>query len=263
MAKFKSASKTSAAKAPASTARKAAPRKRSAAAKTAAPAAAKKAAGSTMNELTQRGIMDSAQQIWNTGVKALGRAQQESTRLFEALVKEGANVEKKTRTLATGKVSSVRDSVENRVGQVKDRAADTWDRLEKVFEERVQRALVRLGVPGREELQALIQRVDQLNARLRNLADTPESGAAKPKAKAKPAATPAAEPKKPAAAASKKPVAAKRASAAKKAMPAKPVAAKKPVKKTPKKVTAPAPAPVPVDAAPVAPVAAVPVVENP
>ncbi|MFX8262767.1 phasin family protein, partial [Acinetobacter baumannii] len=62
---------------------------------------------------------------------------------------------------------AVRDAVESRVGQARERAADTWDRLEKVFEDRVQRALVKLGVPNREDLQALSARVDALTAELR------------------------------------------------------------------------------------------------
>ncbi|HET9048150.1 MAG TPA: phasin family protein [Chiayiivirga sp.] len=136
-------------------------------------------------------IMDSAQQIWEAGVNALGRAQQEGTRMFETLVREGAGVEKKTRSLAASKVNSmrdsVRDSVETRVDQVKDRAADTWDRLEKLFEERVQRALTRLGVPGRDELQALIDRVDTLNASLRALGTQSENTAPTVEAKASPA----------------------------------------------------------------------------
>lgn len=199
MAKFKSTASSGASPVKPTAARKPAA-KRAPAAEHAAPARKKKPA--SLAESAPRGIMDSAQQIWQTGVKALGRAQQESTRLFEALVKEGVNVEKKTRSLASGKVNAVRDSVENRVEQVKDRAADTWDRLEKVFEERVQRALVRLGVPGRDELQSLIQRVDQLNARLRDLAQTPAPKAAKPEAKPAAKAAPA---KKPASAKAAKP----------------------------------------------------------
>ncbi len=230
MAKFKSSAT------PTVPAKKRATSKK-AAAKT-APAAKKKAAAqpSAAIDLGTRGIMDSAQQIWQTGVKALGRAQQEGTRLFEALVKEGAGVEKKTRSMAAGKVSSVRDSVENRVGQVKDRAADTWDRLEKVFEERVQRALTRLGVPGREELQSLIGRVDELNARLRDLAASPapaekKATAAKAPAGAKPAAAKkavkkASPPAKPAAPAKPRPAAAKPgAPAAKNATKAAPAVA--------------------------------------
>lgn len=116
-----------------------------------------------------KSIMDSAQQIWHAGMGAFGRAQEEGSKLFESLVKEGSGLEMKTRKLAGGKVDAVRDAVEHRVGAVKERAADTWDRLEKVFEDRVQRALTRLGVPGREDLQALIARVDELNAELRKL----------------------------------------------------------------------------------------------
>ncbi|MEZ5465497.1 MAG: phasin family protein, partial [Lysobacteraceae bacterium] len=46
---------------------------------------------------------------------------------------------------------------------------DTWDRLEKVFEDRVQRALNKLGVPGREEIQSLTDRIDVLTDAVRKL----------------------------------------------------------------------------------------------
>lgn len=150
--------------------------------------AAKTKAAPKAGDGLQRSIMDSAQQIWLAGMGAFGRAQDEGTKLFESLVKEGSTLEQKTRKLATGKVDAVRDAVENRVGAVKERAADTWDRLEKVFEDRVQRALTRLGVPGREDLQSLIERVDTLNAELRKLGAKP---AAVAKAKKPKAARPA------------------------------------------------------------------------
>ena len=82
-------------------------------------------------------------------------------------MKEGLSLEQITRKVAGGKVEAVRDVVENKVGQARGRASDTWDRLEKVFEERVQRALRRLEVPSREDLSALIDRVDSLNNELR------------------------------------------------------------------------------------------------
>lgn len=155
--------------------------------------AAKAKPAAKSNEGMQRSIMDSAQQIWLAGMGAFGRAQDEGTKLFESLVKEGSSLEQKTRKLATGKVDAVRDAVENRVGAVKERAADTWDRLEKVFEDRVQRALTRLGVPGREDLQALIERVDTLNAELRKIGGKPATtkSAAKPKAASKARKAPA------------------------------------------------------------------------
>jgi poly(hydroxyalkanoate) granule-associated protein len=132
-----------------------------------------------------RSLRESAQQIWMAGVGAFNRAQGEGSKLFEALVKEGMNIEQHTRKLAGGRVDAVRDAVEDRVGVVRERASDTWDRLEKVFEERVQRALNRLGVPAREDLADLSARVDTLTGELRKL-----GGKGAPAAKARPAARP-------------------------------------------------------------------------
>lgn len=148
---------------------------------------AKKKSAPTLGDGLPRSIMDSAQQIWHAGMGAFGRAQEEGSKLFESLVREGSGLELKTRKLAGGKVDAVRDAVEHRVGAVKERAADTWDRLEKVFEDRVQRALVRLGVPGREDLQALIARVDELNAELRKLGNAAPTAAGKAAARKAPA----------------------------------------------------------------------------
>jgi poly(hydroxyalkanoate) granule-associated protein len=151
-------------------------------------------------EQMSRSIVDSAQQIWMAGVGAFTRAQGEGSKLFEALVKEGMTIEKSTRQLATGKVDAVRDAVEDRVGVVRERAVDTWDRLEKVFEDRVQRALNRLGVPSREDLADLSGRVNELNGELRKLsksgpATKAAKKAAKPAAKARKAKPAARKPK--------------------------------------------------------------------
>lgn len=150
-------------------------------------------------EHLSRSLVESAQQIWMAGVGAFNRAQGEGSKMFEALVTEGMNIEKTTRKLAGGKVDAVRDAMEDRVGVVRVRASDTWDRLEKVFEDRVQRALNRLGIPGREELAELIERVDALTAQLRKSGGLPKkatrnakpaarkSAVKKPARKAKPA----------------------------------------------------------------------------
>lgn len=120
-------------------------------------------------EDVSRSIVDSAQQIWQAGMGAFNRAQVEGSKLFEALVREGATLEQKTRKMATGKADAMREVVETRVDQARERATDTWDRLEKVFEDRVQRALNKLGVPGREEIQSLTDRIDALTDAVRKL----------------------------------------------------------------------------------------------
>lgn len=185
-------------------------------------------------EQMSRSIVDSAQQIWMAGVGAFTRAQGEGSKLFEALVKEGMTIEKTTRQLATGRVDAVRDAVEDRVGVVRERAVDTWDRLESVFETRVQRALNRLGVPAREDLAELNARVNELNGELRKLGKTGAAGArakagksSKPAAKKAPArkakaAKPAARKAKPTAKPASKPAAHKASPSRKPALPKAP-----------------------------------------
>ncbi|NUO77866.1 MAG: phasin family protein [Lysobacter sp.] len=174
--------------------------------------AGKSSSGSAQEqaERLSKTLSESAQQIWLAGVGAFGRAQAEGTKLFEGLVKEGLNLEQTARKFTGGQADALRDVVESKVGHARERAADTWDRLEKVFEERVQRALVKLGVPGRDDLAGLSQRVDTLTAELRRQGGKPAKSAAA------------------------KPAAAKKASAAKKA-PAKKPAAKKAATKTARK----------------------------
>ncbi|MFT3896118.1 MAG: phasin family protein [Thermomonas sp.] len=154
----------------------------------------KKTAGSAGNAQAQaerlsRTLSESAQQIWLAGVGAFGRAQAEGHKLFEALVKEGLSLEKTARGFAGGRADFVRDAVESHVGQARERATDTWDKLEKVFEVRVQKALVKLGVPGRDDLADLARRVEGLTAELRRQ-QAPKAAAKRAPAKAAKKAAP-------------------------------------------------------------------------
>lgn len=126
-------------------------------------------------------LLESAQQIWAAGIGAFNRAQAEGGKLFETLVREGMSLEQRTRQMASGRMDTARDAVETTVSSVRERAQDTWDKLEKVFEERVSRSLNRLGVPGRDEMQALLDRVEELNREVRRLnAKQAQSGSAAP-----------------------------------------------------------------------------------
>lgn len=143
-------------------------------------------------ERLSRSLSESAQQIWLAGIGAFGRAQAEGTKLFEALVKEGMHFEHTARKFAGGGAEVMRDVVESSVGQARERATDTFGRLEKVFEDRVHRALVKLGIPGREDLAELSRRVETLTRELRRQgnanASVPRKAAAKKTvAKARPA----------------------------------------------------------------------------
>lgn len=152
----------------------------------------KAAAGKPHAALSPKSITESAQHIWLAGMGAFNRAQSEGSKLFETLVRDGLSLEQTARKFAGSRAGVVRDAVEGRVDQARERAADTWDKLEKVFEERVQRALVKLGVPRREDLNALTQRVERLTAELRKSPGKPASSktpakAVKPVKSSKPA----------------------------------------------------------------------------
>jgi poly(hydroxyalkanoate) granule-associated protein len=118
-----------------------------------------------------KSIMESAQHIWLAGLGAFAKAQGEGGKLFEGLVKQGSQLEQKTRHIA-GKVEEVRGAVESGVSQVRERTQETWDKLEQVFESRVSNALAKLGVPGRKELDELLKRVDELNREVKKLNGT-------------------------------------------------------------------------------------------
>ncbi len=61
---------------------------------------------------------------------------------------------------------TLRDSVETTLNQARERAAGTWDRVERSFEDRVQRVLRRMDIPSRSDIETLNDRLDALNRRL-------------------------------------------------------------------------------------------------
>ncbi|MFN3374981.1 MAG: phasin family protein [Burkholderiaceae bacterium] len=165
-------------------------------------------------------VKDSAQQIWLAGLGAFAKAQVEGGKVFEALVKEGLTLQRKTQAVAEEKISEATSRMSTMANDIGSRAAGQWDKLETIFEDRVAKALAKLGVPSARDLEALSARVDALAKSVGKAAPKAE---AKPAAAAKKVATKPVAPKaaaKPAA----KPAAVK--PAAKKTAPAKKAAAK-------------------------------------
>ena len=161
-------------------------------------------------------VKESAQQIWLAGLGAFSKAQEEGGKVFEALVKEGLTIQRKTQAVAEEKITEATSRVTTMASDIGSKAQGQWDKLENIFEDRVAKALAKLGVPSARDLDALSARVDAL---------AKSSKAAPAKAATKPAA------KAPA-----------KKAAAKKAAPAKAAgkpAAKAPAKKAAAKKTAP------------------------
>ena len=154
-------------------------------------------------------IKDSAQQIWLAGQGAFAKAQGEGTKVVDNLIKEGANLQRKTQSAAGEKLGDMASKVTAMAGEVGQKANAQWDKLETIFEERTARALRSLGVPTAKDLAALSARVDALaKAADKAPAKTP----AKPRVKKPSTPAAVAEAAKPVAAAAKRRV--RKASAA-------------------------------------------------
>jgi poly(hydroxyalkanoate) granule-associated protein len=153
-------------------------------------------AGLLDGELAQS-VRDSAQQIWAAGLGAFAKAQGEGGKVFEALVQEGTKLQKKTQSVAEQRLGAVAQKMSGMAEEVGSKAGKHWDKLETIFEERVARALERLGVPTSRELNALIERIDALSAAVSGKPVKP-AAAAKPAAKPRPAAKKATTARKPA-----------------------------------------------------------------
>lgn len=127
-------------------------------------------------------VRSSAQQIWQAGLGAFAKAQEEGGRVFSKLVKEGTEFQKR----AEDKVADVGDSVSKLADGVGKQASGSWDKLEQVFEERVARALATIGVPMQNDIAALHAKIDALSLQVAALSGK-AAPAPKPKAVAKPA----------------------------------------------------------------------------
>lgn len=113
------------------------------------------------NQLSEK-IKESARQIWLAGLGAYNKAEEDTGKIFERLVKEGEELEHLTR----GAVEKRFKAVEEHVEDVREKASGTFGKLEHVFDQRVSAALSRLGIPTRKEVDALEARIAELEAKL-------------------------------------------------------------------------------------------------
>jgi len=138
----------------------------------------------------QTDIVENAHQIWLAGLGAVATAQEEGGKLFKSLVEKGLDFEK----LGKDRV----DQAKGAVSGVKVVAESYWETFERTLDDKVTAVIHRIGVPTKDEIDTLTERVENLTASIEKLRskETP---------KPRPRATAA---KKPATA--KKPVAAEK-----------------------------------------------------
>lgn len=141
---------------------------------------------------------DSAQQIWLAGLGAFSKVQAEGGKVFDTLVNDGLALQRKSQALAEERIAEATSRMSHLGSDLSQKAAGQMDKLENIFEDRVAKALHKLGVPSAQDMAALLARVDELNRELLRL-NTAATGTAPARAR-RTAATPkpaaAAQPRK-------------------------------------------------------------------
>lgn len=139
-------------------------------------------------------VKESAQQIWLAGLGAFAKAQEEGSKVFDSLVKEGVTMQRKTQSAASEKLSEATSRMTTMASDLSSRASGQWDKLETIFEGRVSKALAKLGVPTAADIEMLSSRIEKLNRNISRLMPTSPAvkrrvakRAAQPAAKNKPA----------------------------------------------------------------------------
>jgi poly(hydroxyalkanoate) granule-associated protein len=107
-------------------------------------------------------IKESARQIWLAGLGAYTKAEEDTGKIFDKLVKEGEEIENLTRGVVEKQFKAVEDKVEG----VREKASGTIGKLESVFDQRVSSALERLGIPSNSHVAELERRIADLEAKL-------------------------------------------------------------------------------------------------
>ncbi len=112
-------------------------------------------------------MKEQAQQIWLAGLGAFAKAQQEGSKAFEKLVTDGISMQRKVHNTAEEKLAEATQKVTQAAHQFNERATGQWDRLETIFEDRVAKAMARMGMPSAKDLASLQDRIAALEAQLK------------------------------------------------------------------------------------------------
>lgn len=134
-------------------------------------------------ELDKTGLLTDvkgyARKIYLAGLGAYAKAGAEGIEYFKELVKAGEGAETKGKRLvdeqveaANSQIESVKKTVNSNVTSVKDKVEVQLDKIEKAFDTRVAAALNRIGIPSKQDVEALSAKLDELSALLEHVART-------------------------------------------------------------------------------------------
>lgn len=126
-------------------------------------------------DLTKK-IQDSANNVLQVGLGALAKQQEDTTKIFDALVKQGQDIESKTKGVvkqqlrtAEDRVEEVKKAAQETVTAVRGKAHVSIDKIEGAVQDGVSQAIQNIGLITNEQVSKLSRRIDELERSLERL----------------------------------------------------------------------------------------------
>ncbi|MNG85133.1 Poly(hydroxyalcanoate) granule associated protein (phasin) [compost metagenome] len=117
-----------------------------------------------------------ARKVWLAGLGAYARVGQEGSDYFKELVKAGEGVEQRGKKRIDTELDAANNQIDEasqEVSRVRGKVEVQLDKIEKAFDARVGRALNRLGIPSKHDVEALSIKLEQLHELLERVAHKP------------------------------------------------------------------------------------------
>lgn len=109
-------------------------------------------------------IKRDSNKIWLAGLGAYSLVEDQGSEAFEELVSKGRIFENLNHT------KEIEVAPETRLDELKVRANQTMDRIERAFDMRVSSTLSRLGISRKSDLEGLYAKIDRLEVALEKIA---------------------------------------------------------------------------------------------
>lgn len=121
-------------------------------------------------------IQDSANNVLQVGLGAIAKQQEDTTKVFDALVKQGQDIEMRTKGVvkqqlrtAEDRVEEVKKAAQETVSAVRGKANISLDKLEGAVQEGVSQAIQNVGLITSEQVGKLTRRIDELEKTIERL----------------------------------------------------------------------------------------------
>ncbi|MCH9650031.1 MAG: phasin family protein [Deltaproteobacteria bacterium] len=118
-------------------------------------------------------VLSMAGSIWLAGLGALATAQDEGNKVFSRLVSKGQGVDLVNKEDMEEQVDKARQQVSEQVSKAKGAVSGALGDLASSFDDQLGAAMHRLGVPTRDEIKTLTERVEALTEKVDQLRPQP------------------------------------------------------------------------------------------